>query len=65
MIAFIKTLARASSPKPAEIKPAALRTLSVKETEVVSGGLIALLHGSNLGSGGGLAFGDGGGSGRS
>ena len=38
MIAFIKTLAGASSPKSAEVKPAALRALSLQETEIVSGG---------------------------
>ncbi len=49
MIAFIKTLARVASAKPMEVKstevkspevkPAALRALSLQETEIVSGGL--------------------------
>jgi hypothetical protein len=62
MRAFIKTLARASAPKSTEVKPVALRALSLQETEIVSGGLNPQplppgLHASNLGSGGGLVFG--------
>ena len=39
MLAFIKNVARASSPKSTEVKPLALRALSPRETEIVSGGL--------------------------
>ncbi len=44
MLAFIKTLVRAASAnstevKPIEVKSLALRTLSLQETEIVSGGI--------------------------
>jgi hypothetical protein len=60
MLAFIKILVRASSTKPTEVKTAALRALSVQETEIVSGGL----NPQPLPPGILRAFGDGGGSGK-
>ena len=60
MLAFIKKLARVSSPSSTGVKPGALRALSVQETEIVSGGL----NPQPLPPGILRAFGDGGGSGK-
>jgi hypothetical protein len=68
MLTFIRTLVRVTSPKSSEAKPATLRALSVQETEAVSGGFNPQPDppGRNFGLVvGTLAFGAGGGAGRS